>query len=312
MLSSLLQRELVFVTGKGGAGKTTVAVALALAAARGGRSVALCEAGGAASAPRLLGRPAAPPGAEGLVDHRLWCTTIDPQQTLEEWAGGVLGSRRLAGLLRRSHAFPAFVNAAPGARELLTLSKAWDLTRPPERRWTRGTRGYDLVIVDGPASGHGLGMLRTPHTIEHIARVGPVAAQARAVGELLGDPARSALVAVALPAELPVAEALELDARVASELGRGLDHVVVNAVLPQRFRAADVARVGAAVGDGDGAPVAHAVRAQHALAAVQAAQLRRLRRHVSAPVTTLPHVAGGRLGARDVERLAARLAQRRG
>jgi hypothetical protein len=221
-----------------------------------------------------------------------------------------LGSRRVVGVLARSNAFAAFVNAAPGARELLTITKAWELGRPARERWTRPPgrrRGYEVVVVDGPASGHGLGMLRTPLTFEHIARVGPIATQARAVAELVGDPGRSALVAVSTAAELPVAETLDLHRRAVADLGRGLDHVVVNAMLPRRFSAAEVAEVEAAAGAG--APEAYAVRAQHALAAGQASQLRRLRRDLDVPVTTLPFVAGARLHAQDVEHLGAQLAQ---
>jgi anion-transporting ArsA/GET3 family ATPase len=307
-MTSLLDRELVFVTGKGGVGKTTVAAALAVAAAREGRRTILCELAGAARGPALLDRATPAPGAEDALEERLWATTIEPQLALEEWAARALGSRRVVGVLARSNAFAAFVNAAPGARELITITKAWELGRPDGGRWIRGRRGYDLVVLDGPASGHGIGMLRTPRTFEHIARVGPIASQARAVAELLADPARSALLAVALASELPVTETLDLDRRAAAELGRPLDHVVVNMVLPQRFSAAEVAEVEDAAGDQ--APETHAVRAQHAVATGQASQLRRLRRHLDVPVTTLPYVPGARLHAQDVGHLGAHLAKR--
>jgi hypothetical protein len=306
-MTSPLQRELVFVTGKGGVGKTTVAVALALAAARAGRRTVLCEVGGQGRAPAVLDRPGAAPGEEAPLADRLWATTVDPQRALEEWATRTLGSHRVATVLARSNAFAAFVGAAPGAQELLSITKAWELGRG--RRWVRGRRGYDLVVVDGPASGHGVGLLRTPGTFADIARVGPIATQARAVAELLADPVRSAIVAVALAAELPVSETLELEARTGAELGRGLDHVVVNAVLPQRFSGADLAAI--AADDGHVPPaVLAAVRAQHGLAAAQAGQLRRLRRHAAAPVTTLPAVPGSRLHPHDVAHLAGHLAQR--
>src|SRR6266540_1352132 len=226
-------RELCFVTGKGGVGKTTVAMAVAMAAARGGRRVVLCELAGQARAAELFGLDARPPGHEHRLEDGLWATTIDPVLALEEWAGRQIGSRRLVGLLTHSNAFAAFVNAAPGARELVAITKAWELGR--DERWVKGRGGYDLVVVDGPASGHGVGMLRTPRTFAEIARVGPIASQARKVSELLEDPARSAVVAVALPAELPVSETLDLEDRIAGALGRPLDAVVVNGVLPRRF-----------------------------------------------------------------------------
>jgi anion-transporting ArsA/GET3 family ATPase len=299
--------ELAFVTGKGGVGKSTVALATALAATRGGRRVVLCEVAGQARAARAYRRQAPRPGREVQLEDGLWVTTIDPVLALEEWAGRQIGSRRLVGLLTHSNAFAAFVNAAPGARELVAITKAWELGRPD--RWVKGLGGYDLVVLDGPASGHGVGMLRTPHTFAEIARVGPIASQARKVAALLEDPARSAVVAVALPAELSISETLDLEERVTGAVGRPLDAVVVNGVLPRRFSAAELERVMGRDGAVPG-PVAAAVRRQHGQASAQQGQLRRLRRHTAAHVTTLPYVAAPDLGLDELRRLADELARR--
>jgi len=300
----LRDRELAFVTGKGGVGRTTVALAFALAAARAGRRTVLCELAGQARAPRLYGLDSVRAGREVPLEERLWATTIDPVLALEEWAARQIGSRRLVGLLTRSRTLAAFVDAAPGARELLAITKAWELGR--SERWIRGLGGYDLVVVDGPASGHGVGMLRTPRTFAEIARVGPIAGQARTVAELLEDAERSALIAVAQPAELPVSETLELEGRVLAALGRPLDALVVNGVLPGRLSAADVDRL--ATGDGAvPAAVVTAARRRHGQAAAQQSQLRRLRRHAAAPVTTLPFLSRPQLDVDDVRELAGRL-----
>ena len=136
--------ELAFVTGKGGVGKSTVALAAALAAARDGRRVVLCEVAGQARAARLYGIDAPRPGREAQLEDGLWSTTIDPVVALEEWAGRQIGSRRLVGLLTHSNAFAAFVNAAPGARELVAITKAWELGQ--SERWVKGRDGYDLVV----------------------------------------------------------------------------------------------------------------------------------------------------------------------
>src|SRR3712207_246788 len=192
---SLFDRQLLFVTGKGGVGKTTVAAALALAATAGRRGrVIVCEVAGQSRIPVLLGAKPGAPGEEVQVDERLWATTIDPRQALEEWLSRVLGSRQLTHLLARSNFFSAFVSAAPGAAELVAMTKAWELGQ--SERWDRKRRGYDLVILDAPASGHGVGMLRTPGTFADIARVGPLATQGERVREFLGDAKRSAYVAV--------------------------------------------------------------------------------------------------------------------
>jgi hypothetical protein len=299
----LRDRELAFVTGKGGVGRTTVALALAIAAARAGRRTVLCELSGQARAPRLYGLDTVRAGREVPLEERLWATTIDPVLALEEWAGRQIRSRRLVGLLTRSNTLAAFVNAAPGARELLAITKAWELGR--DERWTRGLGGYDLVVVDGPASGHGVGMLRTPRTFAEIARVGPIASQAREVAALLEDAGRSALIAVAQPAELPVSETLELEGGILAALGRPLDAVVVNGLLSARLSAADVDRLT----DVDGAvaqAIVTAARRRHGQAAAQRGQLRRLRRHAVAPVTTLPFLSQPQLGVEDVRELAGR------
>lgn len=304
-MKDLLERELVFVTGKGGVGKTTVALALGLAAARAGRRAIVCELAGQAHAARLFGHAPPVAGGELALTDGLWTTTIDPHRALEEWAARQVHSRRLAHTLTGSHTFAAFVAAAPGVSELGAIAKAWELGRP--ERWTRHARGYDVVVVDGPASGHGVGMLRTPRTFAEIARVGPIASQSRRVRELLEDPARSAMVGVTLPAELPVSETLELEGSVADALRRGLDAIVVNGVLPRRFTNDDVAHIAAA--DGAVAPaVLAAVRSQHGQAAAQQSQLRRLRRLATAPVHSLPFVATPALALEHVDALADRLA----
>jgi anion-transporting ArsA/GET3 family ATPase len=303
----LLHREMVFVTGKGGAGKTTVALATALAASRAGRRTILCETGGQRRAAALLGRRSTALGTEVQIAERLWTISIDPRRALEEWAARQIGSRRLVGVLSRSNAFGAFVNAAPGARELLTITKAWELGRA--ERWDRRARGYDLVIVDGPASGHGLGMLRTPKTFRDIARVGPIASQSSRVADLLSDGSRSAVLAVALPEETPVTETLELERRVHGELGRGLDAIVVNGVLPRRFTAAEMGALGAADGAVPAAAAA-AARRQHGQSTAQQGQVRRLRQAARAAVLTLPFVPRDGLRFDDVSAIASDLAHR--
>ena len=300
---SIYDRQLLFVTGKGGVGKTTVTAALGLAAqARDRGRVIVCEVAGQARIPALLGEEPGKPGEEVQLGDRLWATTIDPRQALEEWLARILGSKQLTQLLARSNFFNAFVGAAPGAAELVAMTKSWELSQ--EQRWTRSRRGYDLVIVDGPASGHAVGMLRTPGTFADIARVGPIASQSERVREFLGDSKRSAYVAVALPAELPVSETLDLGRRLRRAIGRRLEAIVVNGVLPDRFADGELDRVEAS---GDGLLI-DAVRGADRRADVQARHLARLDAEADAPVTRLPFAFTPRLDGDDVAALAERLA----
>ena len=297
----LLDHQLLYVTGKGGVGKTTVAAAAGIAAAAVGKRVVVVETG-AHRLPGLFGLPVPGRGEEVELDEGLWTLSIDSARALEEFFAAQLRSRSLVQVLTRSNMFRTFVEAAPGARELVTITKIWELAQ--ERRWDRRRTGYDLVVVDAPASGHGLGMLGTPRTFADIARVGPLHSQADRVREWLGDSKRSAFLAVALASEMPVTETLELEDRLRHTIGRNLSRIVVNAVLPRRFSAGDLAAVGAL----DGAPEARAARTVAARARTQQSQLARLRRHARAPVGTLPFVFRDALDLTDVVELSERLA----
>jgi hypothetical protein len=212
-VNRLLDHELVFVTGKGGAGTTTVAAALGRAAARTGRRVVVCELAGSARVPDLVA------GSDVAT------TTIDPYRVLEEWLAGAVGSQRLSGLVTRTPFFRAFADAAPGGNELGAAVKAWMLAQE-----------HDLVIVDGPAIGHAEALVRVPATYARIARVGPLASQCRHVRDWLADPERTAYVGVARPEELAVNEVLGSELPFAA--------VVANGVLPDRFSDAELEEVG--------------------------------------------------------------------
>ena len=298
----LLDRQMLFVTGKGGVGKTTVTAALALAAAERGRRTVVAEVAGAGRAARLLGGTAGEPGTETQVGERLWTTTIEPWKVMEEWLGRVLGSRALTGVLTRSNFFRTFADAAPGGMELGTVVKTWELAQ--EKRWDKQARPYDLVIVDGPASGHAIGLLRTPGTFADIARVGPIASQSQRVREWLADYRETAYVAVALPGELPVSETLQLGQRLRKSLGRRLETIVVNGVLPDRFTAEELKRV-RKVAPG---PVATELGQADGRALNQHEQLSRLEAEADCPVHELPFLFTDALQPADVAGLADVLA----
>ena len=302
----MLDKRLVYVTGKGGVGKTTVAAALGLAAARAGRRTLLCEVAHGGRIPALFGRER-PAAAETEIRGRLSALSIDPEKAKEEWLTRQLHSARLATLLTHSHLFQYLAAATPGLSEMLTMGKIWELAQV--ERITSKAEPYDLVIVDAPATGHGLALLRAPRTFADIARVGPVAHHARTIHAFTADSEHTAVVAVALAEEMPVNETIDLETRLEQAMGMRLAIVLVNGVLPERFSAADARAIESA--DGAGSPAARealaAALTAHQRARAQRSQLARLKRGVEAQVATLPFLLTPELGVQDLEQLSREL-----
>jgi anion-transporting ArsA/GET3 family ATPase len=230
---TLLERRLVIVTGKGGTGKSSVVATLALAGARQGLRVAVVEMGLEEQIPGLFD-PAAPPvGYPGREIHPgVTALRIDPYAALAEYLGLQIKLRGVVELVFRNKAFRQLMDATPGWRELITLGKVWHLE---QMRRDDGSPTYDMVLVDAPATGHGLTFLDVPRVAVSAVRVGPLRRHSGWVEEMLRDTQRTLLLPVALAEELPARETAELVARVRGETGVAVDRVVVNAVAPAPF-----------------------------------------------------------------------------
>jgi len=320
-MQSLLDRKLLVITGKGGVGKTTIATAIGLLAAREGRRAVVVEVGDQSRVADLFGVTAPAAGEEIRLQNGLSSISIDPDRALLEWLQ-TLGGRVSGRLLASSGTFQYFAAAAPGAKEIVSMVKIWQLTRGSAKRG-----GHDLVVLDAPATGHALGMLGSPQTFGAIARVGPIVSQTKQVRELLQDPARTAYVAVALATEMAVTETLELQEGLERQLERQLAAVVVNGLLPRRFTPQEMTRIaalenGAVLKDGAkaigmaaaearrvAAAAARAAHEVHERSRFQHNQLARLRRR-SFEVLGVPFVWGERLDLDGVREIAERLGRK--
>ena len=301
-LDDLFAHALLVVAGKGGVGKSTVAAALGLAAARRGLRTIVVEVAAREDVSRVLGTVDTVNHGERAISERLHHISIDPQRAMEEYLRQRLPVGALGTLLARSRIFASLSAATPGLRELLTVGKVWELAQPHRR--AHGTQPYDLVVLDAPATGHALATLRAPATFASVARVGPVATQGRAVAGFLGDAGRTAVVAVCTAEEMAVTEALELQPQLREQVGLGLSLVVVNAVVSQRFTRADELTLRAA----PPSPAQHAALFVASWARRQRAHIAQLRRGVGGvPVLTLPLVIESALDAAAIDGLSREL-----
>jgi anion-transporting ArsA/GET3 family ATPase len=314
-MTPLLDRKLVFVTGKGGTGKTTVASALALLAAGQGKRVLICEVDAKGE---LAGYYEAPPMAfkEKEVQPGLFAMTMDTESSMREYLKLQLHIPIVGRIGPVAKAFDFLAAAAPGVREILTVGKLCYEVRD---------NGWDMVVVDSPATGHIVGQLAAPQAVNGLVRVGLIRNQTDWMLEMLSDPAITGLLAVCTPEEMPVTETIELAVRVREETTIQLAGVVVNRVLPELFGRNEEAVFDAlsapdalaeldGLVDGDAGPVLEAARLAVTMRRTRSTHLERLREGIDpdVPLLYLPFLFAKSHGLRTTRQVAGSLGEELG
>lgn len=303
VFDALAQRQLLIVSGKGGVGRTTVAALLGMALSRRGRRVLVATVGLDDRLAWMLGQ-----GALGdtpaQVGPGLFAQRVVPQVCVREYGALVLHSERIAAAVFDSAPIRRLVRTVPGLDDFAVLGKIW--------HEAARARSYDVVVFDGPATGHLRYTLGIPQAILGAVRVGPLPREARAMQDTLEDPGRTQAVLVGLPDRWPLTELGELAAALRDELRVQIGGMFVNGLWPElpELRAGEGA-----------APEAAAVLRATAVVAQQAARQREhVRGWIAAeqaagrrppPVVGLPWRWGGLGGLADLSAALAGLEGRR-
>jgi anion-transporting ArsA/GET3 family ATPase len=221
----LLDRKLLFVTGKGGVGKSTIAAALGVLGAQLGKRTLVGEVDAKGNLADFF--ETKPTGYEPReVQPNLFAMSMNTEASLKEYLTIQLRIPLLARLGVLARTFDFVANAAPGVKEIVTVGKfVWEVDR----------NTYDLIVVDAAATGHIVGQLSAPQAINELIQMGPVREQTGWMLDILNDPARTGVVIVAAPEEMPVNETVELSERLRTATDVDLAAVVVNRVLPELF-----------------------------------------------------------------------------
>lgn len=240
-LVDLQSRRFLFVTGKGGVGKTSVSAAIATALAAQGKRVLIAMAHTKERLSAVLG---AKPIGHDLVECQpgIWAVNIIPELALYEYGLMVIKVKTLTNAVFRNEFILSFLRAVPGMYEWAMLGKAWFHTTEV---LGDGRPRFDVVIFDAPATGHGLDMLRVPKVILDVAPPGVLRRDAERAVALFRDPTRSGIIVVTLPEEMPVTETVELVDALDRELSMPVLRVVVNGVYPPLFTDEERQQLGA-------------------------------------------------------------------
>jgi anion-transporting ArsA/GET3 family ATPase len=313
VLDELLSKRLVVLSGKGGVGKSVVGAALALAAHDRGKRVLLVEVDAPLEAARYLGARAVG-SRETEVLPGISTVNLSPTGVMDEYVRRIVPIDLLARRVLENPIYHRFFAAAPGLKDLMVLGKIMVIE---EARSGWGRRPpYDLILVDAPATGHGLAFLKVPLAASEAVPVGPVGHNARRILRMLRDPRRTALVVVAIPEEMAVVEAVQFHRMATEDVGIHASALILNACHERRFSEVEEAEILRMAAQAPGGRLAPGVGLAAALVAgrrhIRRRKLtrfyqNRLKRALPLPLVSLPFLFEEELGLSSIRLLAARL-----
>jgi len=229
-MENLFKKKLVLVTGKGGVGKSTCGLAMAVAASRAGKKVLFCDLAARPALPTLLGVASLDTSPERPKSQELplfWAVHLSVPSAIQDYFVEVLPHKRLVQIATGNKVLTRLWKAAPSFNELVLLHSISHLVAGTHKRCSEE---FDLVVVDMPASGHAITMLGVPQGITRIAKFGTIAALAETLKKMLDDRVNTALAVVTLPEELPVNESIQLVGRLKNEVGIETDLMIINGI----------------------------------------------------------------------------------
>ncbi len=300
-MPAMKSTRVIFVTGKGGVGKSTVAAALAQEAAAEGLRTLVIETGADGNLAGLFGRPANTSTPQELRP-RLDAVRVDPRSLVEEYFRSVLRFAFLANRLFESDTFRSLTAAAPGITEFLLLDKVLGLVEPGFGR----RRRYDLIVLDGPATGHALELLRTPRNLLSMVPGGPLSSTATRLRALLEDPQRTLVLLVSLAEDMSVRETIEMCHALRDDLHLSVGRTIVNRVFPKRFSGADLSAL-ESLDDPRQAPLVEAARFALARRREAERHVSHLRRALGESPVLFRHVFAERFDAAQLQPLGRTL-----
>lgn len=303
------QRQIHFVTGKGGVGKSLVSVALARRFVDEGKSTLLCQVNARDAHASLLGLP---PGSVGddlkSVSPLLTVVNLNPVQATREYALMTLKLEALYKAVFENRLTRTFLRFVPSLNELTMMGKLWFHAEEHKEHglFASDAPRFDRIVVDCPSTGHALKLFAVSKVLTEAVRVGPMVDKTRVMAAVWRDPARTAVHVVTLPEELPVNESIELLDRLKRDGVAHAGAVVVNQLMPRLFASAaglDALETNVPEGLADVVAVARRRQQREALEAAQRARVGAC----GLPVVDIPHLQENPLGPAHVARVAGLL-----